>query len=52
MWMRIAWNVRVAGCAPGSRPGTAAATIAASRPVVAIGAHSRAATIARAMRRA
>ena len=31
--MRIAWNVRVAGCLPGSRVGTAAATMAASCPV-------------------
>jgi hypothetical protein len=51
--MRIAWKVRVAGCLPGSRRGTAAATIAASCAVVTIGigASARAATSARAMRR-
>ncbi len=51
-WMRMAWNERVAGCLPGSRVGTAAATIAASWPVRAMGSTTRAATIARAMRRA
>ncbi len=48
--MRIAWKVRVAGCLPGSRVGTAAETIAASCPVRSIGSTARAATIARAMR--
>ena len=48
--MRIAWKVRVAGCLPGSRVGTAAEQIAASCAVRSIGSAARAATIARAMR--
>ncbi len=47
--IRMAWNVRVAGCPPVRRvaAGMAAVTMAASSAVVSIG---RAATIARAIR--
>ena len=49
--MRSAWKLRVAGSMPRRSGGTTARMIAASRPVVSIGASARAATIARAMRR-
>ena len=49
--MRSAWNERVAGSMPERSCGTAARMIAASCPVVVIGAAARAVTTARAMRR-
>ena len=49
--MRSAWKLRVAGSMPERSVGSTERMIAASRPVVSIGASARAATIARAMRR-
>ena len=50
--IRMAWNVRVAGCFPGSRVGTAAAITSASWPRARRSVpRPRAATTARAMRR-
>src|SRR5690606_20884806 len=49
-WMRIAWNVRVAGCLPGSRVGTERAVSSASCAVRSIGCTRRSATMARAIR--